>query len=198
VPNAAAAAGRGVQMSLSPSGQQVARGQTVDAKLTITNDSDTAMETVKILLNGPKSTNKWPSWYTTYTCPAGWVDLDGGDASNPEAGCYYADTLDDRDGKLWNPGDRAEIKIQYRVPADAQLGATEVFIGESNFWDPRSGPDGGEGAPVAYVDKTDFIVVPPNEVPLVDPWILGLAVVCAGAVVYARRRQNGPGARVAV
>ncbi|GGZ94885.1 hypothetical protein GCM10010329_15540 [Streptomyces spiroverticillatus] len=193
-PNAVRA-GRGVLATLSPSGQRVAPGQSVNGVLTVTNDSDTAMETVKILLNGPKATSSYPSWYTTYTCPAGWLDLDGGDASNPEAGCYYADDPDDRDGKPWNPGDRAVIQIQYKVPQDAQTGEADIFTGETNFWDPRN--NGGGGGQVAYVDKASFTVVPPDEIPLVDPWIL-VAAAGAGAVVYARRRQSGRGVRIAV
>ncbi|MFJ2741203.1 hypothetical protein ACIO3O_16225 [Streptomyces sp. NPDC087440] len=190
-PEAVRMDGRGVLATLSPSGQQVMPGQRVDGVITVTNDTtNVTPESVRILLYNDSS---YPSWYTSYTCPAGWVDLDGGDPKNPQAGCKWAVDADDLDGKEWPPGSRAEIRVTYEVPADAEPGAVRIFSGTTSFYDPRSA-----SSITNYTDIDDFTVVPRAEIPLVDPWVLGGAALALAAVVYARRRRDGAGARIAV
>ncbi|MCX5201438.1 hypothetical protein OG897_08225 [Streptomyces sp. NBC_00237] len=191
-PQGARMDGRGASVSLSPSGQQVMPGQRVDGVLTVINDTtDVTPETLTVYLYNDSS---FPSWYTSYTCPAGWIDLDSGDPKNPKAACKFADEAVG-DGKPWPPGSRAEIKVTYEVPADAQPGAVRIFSSGVDFWDPRT-----NAMSTKYIDIDDFTVVSRAEIPLVDPWILGGAAVALAAVVYARRRQgqDGAGPRIAV
>jgi hypothetical protein len=142
--------GRGVLATLSPTGNVVA-GQTVKGKITVINDTeDLTPGSVSVLFDNP---TKRPSWFTSYTCPAGWVDLGNGKANNPKAGCYWADSKDDLEGKDWPPGSRAVIPVTLKVPAKAAPGPVEVFAGGVSFFDPQS------LAMSVYVDNGQYTVV---------------------------------------